>query len=172
MVLPDVCLCRCLCVRSSLILIHHHYHCYHSYQYDHHMAGIVAERLNVWLTYDIMIGTSLVLLVILPAVATQMPHDSTNSSGFKLFMALLCVIGLMYGGGMALFYSIIFDVYGPRNYRSVFSVTVIGFALAVLVGGLSSSYSFQPQPADTIDTTEEAEVSNSNRYCIVLYLFY
>jgi hypothetical protein len=33
-------------------------------------------------------------------------------------------------------------VFGPRNYRAAFAVTIAGFGVAVVVGGLSSGYSF------------------------------
>ena len=77
-------------------------------------------------------------------------------------MALLCIVGLMYGGSMALFYSIVFDIFGPRNYRSVFSVTVVGFGAAVLVGGLSAASSFQPRPSGApVDTDAEIQKASA-----------
>ena len=43
---------------------------------------------------------------------------------------------------MALFYSLVFEVYGVKNYKRSFSVSFNGFALSVIIGGLSSAYSF------------------------------
>jgi hypothetical protein len=36
----------------------------------------------------------------------------------------------------------VFDIFGAKNYRSVFSITIFGFGAAVMVGGISSAYSF------------------------------
>jgi MFS family permease len=71
-----------------------------------------------------------------------MSHDGPETSGANFFIALICIIGVAYGGGVALLYSIVFDVFGARNYRAVFGVILLGFALAIAVGGLSSAYSF------------------------------
>ncbi len=128
------------------------------------MTGLLAECIGVFRSYDLFTIVSGVLLAAMPSVAAQLPHgQQQHSVGFKVFFTLLCIVGLMvsgfvphrfncclllslrirqYGGAVALFYSIIFDVYGPRNYRNVFAVTSVGFGFAVLVGGLSSGYSF------------------------------
>ena len=60
----------------------------------------------------------------------------------RFFVFLICLIGLAYGGCVALFYSLVFEVYGVRNYKRSFSVSFNGFALSVIIGGLSSAYSF------------------------------
>ena len=47
-----------------------------------------------------------------------------------------------YGGSIALFYALVFEVYGARNYKAALSLTLLGFGLSVVIGGLSSAYSF------------------------------
>ena len=59
---------------------------------------------------------------------------------------------------MALFYSIVFDIFGPRNYRTAFALCLWGFGVATAIGGLSSAYSFSSTaiPPGTPDATAGA----------------
>lgn len=105
-------------------------------------SGIVADIIGLFRTLDAIIIGMFIFLVILPETSTTINHDGPTSSGAKTFVILLWMIGLMYGGSIALFYSVVFDVFGKNNYKPVFSLTVVGFGFSVIIGGLSSAYSF------------------------------
>lgn len=105
-------------------------------------SGGLAEIIGTQRTYDFIMLMTIICLLLLPIALNLLPHDAPNSSGVVFFSVVICVIGLLYGGGQALLYSIVFDIFGAVNYKSVFSVTSSGFSVAVIVGGLSSSYSF------------------------------
>ena len=47
-----------------------------------------------------------------------------------------------YGGSIALIYSIVYDIYGPRNFKPALAICMYGFGAAVAIGGISSAYSF------------------------------
>lgn len=137
------------------------------------VSGMIAEYIGVFRTYDIMIFTSLALLVALPFAAETLPHNNgLHSSGYAAFISLLCIVGLMYGGAIALFYSIIFDVFGPANYRAGFVSTVLGFGIAVLAGGLSSAASFNaetgPNAVSSNSSSDDGQLRNANTwfYCM------
>ena len=80
-------------------------------------TGLIAEYIGAIRTYILTICTSLALLITLPFLAERLPHDSMQAVGYQAFIVCLCVVGLCYGGSIALFYSIVFDIYGARNYR-------------------------------------------------------
>ena len=110
------------------------------------------------------------LLLILPSTSVStMPHLGFSSRGCTTFMGSIWVIGLLYGGGVALFYSVVMELFGVKNYRTVFSVTVVGFAASCAIGGLSSSYSF----SDTANqTAEEAQALAATwYYCMAAACF-
>lgn len=99
------------------------------------LFAFLAEWFGVRSTYIVFISIMTILLFSLPTI-------SKTSESKELFVSLLCVIGFLYGGCKALFYSVVFDVFGYKNYRLVFSFCNNGFGAAVLIGGLSSAYSF------------------------------
>jgi len=106
------------------------------------LAGVIAQSVGSVRAYDIIMGGMFVSLMLLPVTLRGMSHESQESPGCTLFSLLSCVIGLLYGGGQALYYSLVFDVYGAVNYKPAFALLGVGFANAVVVGGLSSAYSF------------------------------
>ena len=106
-----------------------------SYAFGRLFAGMIAERIGVRNTYNIFIGIMTALLFSLPTV-------SQNPENLTVFVVLLCLVGLLYGGAKALFYSFIFDIFGDLNYRAAFSFAHNGFGVAVVIGGISSAYSF------------------------------
>jgi len=106
-----------------------------SYAFGRLAAGMIAECIGVRNTYYWFIGTMAALLFSLPTV-------SDNPENRTLFVVLLCLVGLLYGGAKALFYSFVFDIFGALNYRAAFSFAHNGFGLAVIIGGISSAYSF------------------------------
>jgi len=112
------------------------------------VGGLVAERIGNSRTYDVMLVFMLVCLVIAPQTTTSLPHGDVASLGSQVFVGLLCIIGLMYGGCVALLYSIVFDVFGAKNYRVVLGFNLQGYAWSTLVGGVSSAYSFSSSTAD------------------------
>ncbi len=62
------------------------------------MTGLLAEYIGVFRTYDLMILTSLALLVALPYTAVQLPHKEDqmqHSPAYAGFLTLLCLVGLM-----------------------------------------------------------------------------
>jgi hypothetical protein len=99
------------------------------------LFAFLAEWFGVKRTYIVFISIMTILLFSLPTI-------SKSPENKELFVALLCIIGFLYGGCKALFYSVVFDVFGFKNYRLVFSFCNNGFGAAVLIGGLSSAYSF------------------------------
>jgi len=106
-----------------------------SYAFGRLFAGLIAERIGVRTTYNVFIGIMIILLFALPTIS----QDPNNK---LLFVVLLCLVGLLYGGCKALFYSVVFSIFGVRHYRVAFSFAHNGFALAVVTGGLSSAFSF------------------------------
>eukprot|EP01041_Mallomonas_annulata_P010321 gene10321-21540_t len=106
------------------------------------ISGALAQHLGSFRAYDIIMCGTFTSLMLLPISVRLLPHDSSDSSGCTLFSILICIIGFIYGGGQALYYSLVFDIYGLANYRSCFSLCSCGFSIAVIVGGLSSAYSF------------------------------
>jgi MFS family permease len=114
------------------------------------VGGLVAERIGNSRTYDVMLVFMLVCLVIAPQTTTSLPHGDVASLGSQVFVGLLCIIGLMYGGCVALLYSIVFDVFGAKNYRVVLGFNLQGYAWSTLVGGVSSAYSFSSSSADVM----------------------
>lgn len=106
--------------------------------------AFLADYIGLLRTYDIIIGTMMIILLILPQTGSSMDHSSEDSIGCSIFSILICILAFMYGGGKALFYSILFDVYGSVNYKRATGVTFEGFGLSVLIGGISSAYSFTP----------------------------
>lgn len=110
------------------------------YAFGRLFSGILANSIGIFRTYDIIIIGMLVLLLILPQVtyipilnnsqfelnfcylslqtSSSMPHDSASSRGCTVFVVLISIIGLLYGGAIALFYSIVFDIFGSRNYKA------------------------------------------------------
>jgi len=81
------------------------------------------------------------VLLALPETV-NMDHSSEKSHGCTAFVALISILGIAYGGCVALFYSIVFDVFGAKSYKPAFSLCFKGFAVSVIIGGLSSAYSF------------------------------
>ncbi len=63
-----------------------------------------------------------------------------------------------------MFYSIIFDVFGARNYRKAFSVTVIGFGFSVVVGGISSGYSFNQPENGSTPSSSSSDITLASRW--------
>ena len=112
------------------------------------VGGLVAERIGNSRAYDVMLVLMLACLVVAPQTTTALPHSDMASLGGKMFVGLLCVIGLMYGGCIALLYSITFDIFGAKNYRVVLGFNLQGYAWSTLVGGVSSAYSFSSSTAD------------------------
>jgi MFS family permease len=106
--------------------------------------AFLADKIGLIKTYDIIIGTMMIILIVLPETGSSMDHSSADSLGCSLFSVLICILAFMYGGGKALFYSIVFDVFGSINYKRATGVTFEGFGLSVLIGGISSAYSFTP----------------------------
>ena len=106
------------------------------------IAGALAQKLGLRKVYDYLIGIMIVGLILAPQTVEVMDHSSQHSAGCRVFIFLISVIGLCYGGCVALIYSLVFEVYGVRNYKRSFSVSFNGFALSVIIGGLSSAYSF------------------------------
>ncbi len=64
--------------------------------------------------FDIIIIGMFCCLIVLPHTTTEIEHNTPSSSGLVLFVALLWGIGLLYGGSIALFYSVVFEIYGAR----------------------------------------------------------
>lgn len=105
-----------------------------SYAFGRLVSGLIAQRLGNRRTYVIFIVCMCGLLCTLPALSA--------SASIEAFVALLACIGLLYGGCKAMFYSLVFDIFGKVNYRSAFSLCQAGFCGAVIIGGISSAYSF------------------------------
>ena len=77
-----------------------------------------------------------------------------------------------YGGCIALFYSLVFDIFGTRNYRTAFCVSFKGFALSIIIGGLSSAYSFSSFNGQTSSVVNEVtQRSNQWFYSMAGLLF-
>ena len=58
-------------------------------------SGFLAQVVGIKKTYDIMICTMIVILVLLPETIRNMDHSSQNSLGCKIFVFLICIVGLM-----------------------------------------------------------------------------
>ena len=65
------------------------------YAFGRLFAGFLAQRIGSFRTYDILVFSMLVFLVSAPQTALYMPNHGSNSSGCKLFVTFLCLIGLM-----------------------------------------------------------------------------
>ena len=120
-------------------------------------GGLLAERIGAFRAYDILLISMFLCLVVAPQTTTALPHGNTDAFGCEMFVGLICVVGLMYGGCVALFYSIVFDVFGAKNYRLVFGFNLLGFGAATAIGGLSCAYSFSlPTDPDHPDAPGQA----------------
>eukprot|EP01042_Synura_sphagnicola_P001520 gene1520-1762_t len=119
-------------------------------------AGTAAESLGARRTYIPLLLVMAFLLVSLSIPLRLMPHDSSTSPGCTLFSIIICLIGLLYGGAQALVYSLVFDIFGALNYKKSFSCIGSGFSGAVIVGGLSSAYSFS-RTGDAVAARDLAE---------------
>ena len=58
-------------------------------------SGFLAQVVGIKKTYDIMICTMIAILVLLPETIRTMDHSSQNSLGCKIFVFLICIVGLM-----------------------------------------------------------------------------
>lgn len=67
---------------------------------------------------------------------------------------------------MALFYSIVFDVFGARNYRATFSVVLLGFGISAVIGGLSSAYSFSSDSVSIKNSQSAGALASSWFYAM------
>jgi hypothetical protein len=80
------------------------------------------------------------------------------------FFLSLCLS--QYGGIVALFYSILFDVFGALNYKAAFQIVVFGLGAAVGIGGVSAAASFSESShkssTDTSATSTAADVTVSD----------
>lgn len=86
------------------------------------VSGLIAEYIGVFRTYDIMISTSLALLVALPFAAETLPHNNgLHSSGYAAFMTLLCIVGLMVS--VADDYLTFQYDYSPNNLKFILLVS-------------------------------------------------
>lgn len=122
-------------------------------------SGLMADLIGVKRTFDVMIGITIVALLILPQTSTdRMPHSSQDSVGCTVFCVLICVVGFMYGGVIALFYAIIMEVFGIKNYRNAFSITLKGIGLSVIVGGISAAYSFSQATKADVSAEDRAKI--------------
>ena len=105
-----------------------------SYASGRLFSGLIAQRLGNRPTYYLFITCMCCLLCALPSLS--------ESASIEAFVLLISLIGLLYGGCKALFYSLVFDIFGQSNYRMAFSLCQLGFCGAVIIGGISSAYSF------------------------------
>lgn len=121
-------------------------------------SGMMANLIGVRRTFEFMISIMIITLLILPQTGTNMEHEGQDSAGCRAFVVLICILGLMYGGCIALFYSLVMNVFGPTNYRVSFSLTFKGFALSVILGGISSAYSF----SSTMPSSSSSHVSQQH----------
>jgi MFS family permease len=128
-------------------------------------GGLLAERIGAFRAYDILLVCMLLCLVVAPQTTTALPHSDVESFGCQMFVGLICVVGLMYGGCVALFYSIVFDVFGAKNYRRLFGFNMQGFGLATAIGGLSCAYSFS-QPPDPSHPDAPGQAANQWFYAM------
>lgn len=126
-------------------------------------SGVAADFLGVTRTFDVMMVSMVAVLLAIPSVVASFPLYE-NSPGCVLFIVLVCVLGMHYGGSKALFYSIVFEVFGAKNYRNAFSLCFTGFALSVFVGGMSSAYSFSTATAVDDAQLQAAVVATSQMW--------
>lgn len=128
------------------------------YAFGRFFSGILADYIGVVYTFDFMLIMKIIILIAVPQVTTYLPRDDQSTKGCTIFIVLICILGLMYGGSKALFYSIIFDVFGEVNYKAAFSIAFKGFGLSVIVGGITSAYSF----SETLSPGQsDAEIANA-----------
>jgi len=128
-------------------------------------GGLLAERIGAFRAYDILLVCMLLCLVVAPQATMALSHSDVESFGCQMFVGLICVVGLMYGGCVALFYSIVFDVFGAKNYRRLFGFNMQGFGLATAIGGLSCAYSFS-QPPDPSHPDAPGQAANQWFYAM------
>ena len=55
------------------------------------IGGLLAEKIGVFLTYNILIGTMCVCLLIAPQTASYMPHIGQQSSGTLVVQCIVTV---------------------------------------------------------------------------------
>ena len=67
------------------------------------IAGALAQKIGLRKVYDYLIGTMIVGLILAPQTVEVMDHSSQYSAGCRVFVFLISVIGLAYGGCVALF---------------------------------------------------------------------
>jgi len=121
------------------------------------LAGSAAELVGIYNAYTIIMSSMCILLLMLLIPLRLLASDQSNSTGCILFSCFIFLIGLLYGGGQALFYSIVFDIFGAVNYKSAWTLSSFGFSVAVVIGGLSSAYSFSgPQHGDAARSLAES----------------
>ena len=121
------------------------------------LAGSAAELVGIYNAYTIIMSSMCILLLMLLIPLRLLSSDKSNSFGCILFSSFIFLIGLLYGGGQALFYSIVFDIFGAVNYKSAWTLSSFGFSIAVVIGGLSSAYSFSgPQQGDAARALAES----------------
>jgi hypothetical protein len=128
------------------------------------LSAFIAEWYGVKRTYISFISIMIILLFALPTIA--------NSFSKEIFVLSLCVIGFLYGGCKALFYSVVFDIFGVKNYRLVFSFSNNGFGIAVLVGGITSAYSFSKNASVDVGYMWFYAMGSSSIVALVIVLFF
>ncbi len=136
------------------------------YAFGRFFSGILADYIGVLRTFDLMLIIKIIILIAVPQVTTYLPRDGQNTEGCTIFITLICILGLMYGGSKALFYSIIFDVFGKINYKVAFSISFKGFGLSVIIGGITSAYSFSEtlSPGQTEEEVAAAITRTSSEW--------
>lgn len=127
------------------------------------LSALLAECFGVKRTYISFIILMIVLLFLLPNV---------GSFGKEVFVIILCIIGFLYGGCKALFYSVVFDVFGAKNYRLAFSVSNIGFGIAVIIGVLTSAYSFSKNASIDVGYIWFYSMGCSSSVALIIVLFF
>jgi len=65
------------------------------YAFGRLFSGILAQKYGLVIVYDFMVIVMIVVLILIPQIVNNLDHSSQQSVGCKVFLFLICVLGLM-----------------------------------------------------------------------------